>query len=107
MFQIDLASDLELHIARLSGELDLAGSAELVAVLTVADGKPVIADLWNVTFIDCAGLGALFESKQQIETRGGRFEVRGAKGQVRWVFSLTGTEFLLADPVDRDRPYPL
>jgi len=44
MFQIDLASDLELHIARLSGELDLAGSAELVAVLTAADGKPVIAD---------------------------------------------------------------
>jgi anti-anti-sigma factor len=106
MFQIDLASDLERRIARLSAELDLAGSAELVAVLTAADGKPVIADLSNVTFIDCAGLAALFESKQQIETRGGRFEVR-AKGQVRWVFSLTGTEFLLADPVDRDRPYPL
>jgi hypothetical protein len=103
IFQMDLASDPELHIARLSGELGLAASPELVAVLTAVEERTIVGDLWTVTFLDRAGLRALRGETADREVVDSRCAEAKA---VRGAFSPTGTELLLADLVDRDGPYP-
>jgi anti-anti-sigma regulatory factor len=102
--QIEVATESDHHVARLSGGIDFAASTGLIAALTALEGSTVVADLSSVTSLDDAGLRALFEAKQRIESKGRRrFEVRGAHGDVRMVFTDTGTEFVLADLSDRDQ----
>jgi anti-sigma B factor antagonist len=86
-----------VQYAHLSGELDVAHRGELIRLLTSATGSTLIADLSDLTFLDAAGLSALLSAKRQIEGAGGRFEVRGARGSVRYLFEMTDLELLLDD----------
>ena len=60
-------------VVMLRGELDIANAADLGAVLSeaVARNPHVIADLSDLTFIDCASLGVLVRARTRARGAGG------------------------------------
>jgi len=86
----------------LAGELDLAVSSQLRALVDEATGgRPqlVVADLTEVAFMDSTVLREMLRAHREISGQGGRFVVAGAQPTVRRLFELTGTAemFLLVD----------
>lgn len=65
-------------VVMLRGELDIANAADLGTVLSeaVARNPHVIADLSDLTFIDCASLGVLVRARTRARGPGSR---RGAR----------------------------
>jgi anti-sigma B factor antagonist len=76
------------------GDIDAATAGRLRARLSEAlmTGRPVIADLSQVAFIDAAGLNALAAAARQARTRHGSLHVVSGTGQVRWLIILTGLD---------------
>ena len=72
-------------VVMLRGELDIANAADLGAVLSeaVARNPHVIADLSDLTFIDCASLGVLVRARTRAREAGGDLVLAGARGRVR------------------------
>ena len=69
-------------VVMLRGELDIAKAADFGAVLSeaVARNPHVIADLSDLTFIDCAGLGVLVGARTRAREAGGDLVLAGARG---------------------------
>ena len=69
-------------VVTLRGELDIANAADLGAVLSeaVARNPHVIADLSDLTFIDCASLGVLVRARTRAREAGGDLVLAGARG---------------------------
>ncbi|WP_431676199.1 STAS domain-containing protein [Kitasatospora sp. KL5] len=80
------------------GDIDLATAPRLRRVLARAlkTHRDVVLDLSEVTFIDCAGLGALVEARNLAGRRGGRLVLRGAGPCVVRLIRLTGLGGYLA-----------
>ena len=76
-------------VVMLRGELDIANAADLGTVLSeaVARNPHVIADLSDLTFIDCASLGVLVRARTG-HGGGGDLVLAGARGRVRRVLAL-------------------
>jgi anti-sigma B factor antagonist len=78
---------------RVTGELDAATAPRLrrclseLAELGVDD---FALDLGGVSFLDCAGLGALVSAKKRMRAVGGDVRVVSASRTVRRVLTLTG-----------------
>ena len=77
-------------VVALRGELDIANAADLGAVLweAVARNPHVIADLSDLTFIDCAVLGVLVRARARARGAGGDLVLAGARGKVWRVLTL-------------------
>jgi len=77
-------------VVTLRGELDIANAADLGAVLSeaVARNPHVIADLSDLSFIDCASLGVLVRARTRAREAGGDLVLSGARGKVRRVLTL-------------------
>jgi len=77
-----------------AGEIDIATVPQLRGQLTLlaAGGRPVIADLTGVTFIDAAGLGVLAGAAAKAAASGGSLHVVSGRHQVRRIFALTGLD---------------
>lgn len=78
-------------VVALSGELDLADSAGVVAALTAAAagrGKTVV-DLAGLAFIDCCGARALVRAQRLVRQAGGHLLLAAPRPQVRRVFVLS------------------
>jgi anti-sigma B factor antagonist len=75
-------------------EIDLTTVPQLRGQLTLlaAGGRPVIADLTDVTFIDVAGLRALADAAGKAAASGGSLHVMSGRYQVRRIFALTGLD---------------
>ena len=103
-FALDLVQLGERSLRlRVRGELDLATSPALGETLEreIRDGKSVVVDLSDVTFIDSAGLHTLMRAARLCEANGGGFSVSpGLPAQVRRVFQITGLDALL--PIEPD-----
>jgi anti-anti-sigma factor len=80
----------------LSGELDIAGVDLLDEVVGVVQGAQLPFSLGcdQLTFIDCAGVGALLRAAR----RGG--EIDGVHGQVQRVFDILGLNPEFTPPAD-------
>jgi len=77
-----------------AGEVDIATAPQLghhLAALACS-GRPVIADLDQVSFLDAAGLRVLAAAARQAAAGGGSLHVVSARYQVRRVFALTGLD---------------
>lgn len=74
------------------GELDLAVSAELVAMLAQArdQRRHVLLDLEGCEFVDASGLAALVAANASFEQRGMRLLLLGVHGQVERLLVITG-----------------
>ncbi|MFJ5260077.1 STAS domain-containing protein [Streptomyces sp. NPDC088387] len=72
-----------------SGEIDLATAIPLTALLdslTCGPHPDLVVDLTSVSFIDCAGLGALCRARNRVLARSGRLRlVAGGRGFSRVV----------------------
>jgi anti-sigma B factor antagonist len=82
----------------LSGELDVSTipilEEHLVSV--EADGvTAIVVDLVELTFIESLGVRALVAARERAFANGRQLVLFGAKANVRRVFELTGTDFLL------------
>jgi len=81
-----------------AGEVDFATAPGLRARLCVlaADGRPLVADLDQVSFIDAAGLGALVGVARRAARHGTSLHVVCARRQTRRLFGITGLDLPLA-----------
>jgi len=86
------------HVAHVlitvAGEIDITTVPQLRGPLTLlaAGGRPVIADLTGVTFIDVAGLRVLAGAAGKAAAAGGSLHVVSGRYQVRRIFALTGLD---------------
>jgi anti-sigma B factor antagonist len=81
-------------VITVAGEVDIATAPQLghhLAALA-GSGRPVIADLDQVSFIDAAGLRVLAAAARQAAAAGGSLHVVSGRYQVRRVFALTGLD---------------
>jgi anti-sigma B factor antagonist len=88
-------------VVALSGELDVATSAELSeALIELIDGgsTELVIDLERLAFIDSTGLSAILKAKKKLEGRG-RIVLREPTPMVRQVLEITGlTTALRVEP---------
>ncbi|MFI8461996.1 STAS domain-containing protein [Kitasatospora sp. NPDC085464] len=82
----------EPFVVRAGGEIDLDTAPTLRRALAaaLASHREVVLDLSEVTFMDCAGLGALVQACDQADRRGRRLILRGAGRCVVRLLELTG-----------------
>jgi anti-sigma B factor antagonist len=81
-------------IITVAGEVDIVTAPRLrerLAALAGA-GRPVIADLDQVSFIDAAGLRVLATAARQAAASGGSLHVVSAQYLVRRLFTITGLD---------------
>jgi anti-sigma B factor antagonist len=92
-----LTIQVRYHVAHVlitvAGEIDITTAPQLRGQLTLlaGGGRPVIADLTEVTFIDAAGLGVLAAAGKAAAS-GGSLHVVSDRYQVRRIFALTGLD---------------
>ncbi len=81
-------------LVAVAGEIDIATVAPLREHLRplAASGRPLIADLDQVSFIDAAGLGALVGVARLAAEQGVGLQVVCARDRIRKVFRLTGLD---------------
>ena len=80
-------------VLRLEGEVDLETAPAVdEEILRIMEAQPerLLIDLSAVEFIDSTGLSALIRADQAVTANGQRLSLRGASGQVRRLFELTG-----------------
>lgn len=67
------------------------GEAEILrnAVHSLSGVSGVILDLARVTTVDACGLGVMLELREQVESRGIRFELMHVSKQIRRVLEVT------------------
>ena len=78
-------------LVTVAGEVDFASAAGLrERLFTLAPaGRPLVADLDRVSFIDAAGLGVLAGAARQAAAEGTSLQVVCARRRVRRLFGLT------------------
>ena len=67
-----------LVVVRLVGALDVLGAARLIDETTRIDpvaGEHLVVHMQDVTFLDSAGIGALFYTEAFVKARGGHFTI--------------------------------
>jgi anti-sigma B factor antagonist len=81
-------------IVTAAGEIDIATASRLRERLAevAATGRPLVADLDRVSFIDSAGIGALVGAAKRASAYGGRLHVVCTRPQIRQLFRLTGLD---------------
>ena len=91
---IRVRRERDCPIVTVAGEIDIATVTRLRERLfeLAAGGRPLIADLDQVSFIDSAGLGALVAAATRAAAHGGSLQVVCARPQVRQLFRLTGLD---------------
>ena len=77
-------------LVTVAGEVDFASAAGLRErlVTLAAAGRPLVADLDRVSFIDAAGLGALAGAARHATTHGSSLRVVCGRRRVRRLFGL-------------------
>ena len=87
-------------VVTVAGEIDIATAARLREGLAglAARGRPLVADLDQVRFIDSAGLAALVGAANRAAAHGGSLHVVCARPRIRQLFRLTGLDRRLSGP---------
>jgi anti-sigma B factor antagonist len=91
---IEVRHGRDVAIVTVAGEVDIAtatGLRERLAGLA-ASGRPLIADLDRVGFIDSAGLSALAGTAKRAAAAGAGLRVVCAQARTRQLFRLTGLD---------------
>ena len=77
-----------LRFVRLTGEIDLLSSRDVLEALTKIGADHVVVDLSEITFIDSAGLHALVSGARTIEAAGGTAVFAAPNAHVQRVFEI-------------------
>jgi anti-sigma B factor antagonist len=84
-------NDKNLHVLRLTGEIDLSTSRELRARLQThvkAKSPALVLDFSDVRYIDSSGLATIVEYVQQARAFDGRIALAQVSDRVRTIFEL-------------------
>ncbi len=94
MLTIRVRREPDYTIVTAAGEIDIATVSQLREHLfaLAEDGRPLVADLDQVSFIDAAGLGALVGAARRAAAHGACLLVVCARPQTRRLFGLTGLD---------------
>jgi anti-anti-sigma factor len=76
------------HVVALAGELDVASRDVAIEACAPGDHLEVHVDLSGLTFMDCAGYGALAVAASILERRGGSLVLLNAAGSPRRLLEL-------------------
>ena len=68
-------------VVHLKGELDASAGPHLLDLLVRSGGAPTCVDMSQLTFMDCAGYGALAAACAQLPESAGNLRLRGSGGQ--------------------------
>jgi len=81
-------------VVTVAGEVDIATVAQLREPLfeLAADGRPLVVDLDQVSFIDASGLGALVGAARRAAGHGASLHVACGRPQTMRLFRLTGLD---------------
>jgi anti-sigma B factor antagonist len=81
-------------LVTVAGEIDIATVAQLEEQLSAlaGSGRPLVADLGQVSFIDAAGLRALGRAAKQAAAHSGKMHVVCGRPQILRLFELTGLD---------------
>jgi len=95
---IEVRQERGYPIVTIAGEIDIGTATRLRERLfePAASGRPLVADLDQVHFIDSAGLSALGRAANRAAAHGGSLHVVCARPQIRQLFRLTGLDRRLA-----------
>jgi anti-anti-sigma factor len=95
---IETRHDRGYPIVTVAGEIDIATATPLRDRLCelAASGRPLVADLDQVRFIDSAGLAALVGAANRAAAHGGSLHVVCARPKICQLFRLTGLDRRLA-----------
>jgi anti-anti-sigma factor len=85
------------RVFALRGELDACTSRGLVEHLTGPPGSVVVVDLYQLTFVDSSGLGALHAARQKAIQNGGTLVVCRPTPMVNRVLQITGLDMWVTD----------
>ena len=80
-------------VAILVGSLDTAAAAETekaMSPLNDVEGKNIIIDCTDLTYISSSGLRIFLGILQNAEEKGGHVYIKGINDSVRGVFTITG-----------------
>ena len=76
---------LSLYGQVVNGETEILRNA----VQSVAEASSLKLDFARVTTVDAGGLGVMLELREQVESKGIRFELSNLTKQIRRVFEIT------------------
>ncbi|MEO6124464.1 MAG: STAS domain-containing protein [Ilumatobacteraceae bacterium] len=81
------------HVVEITGELDVAHRDVAVHACTLPGHVDVVVDLTNLTFMDCAGYGALVQARTILAGVGGSLSLSGPVGEPLRLLSLLDQEW--------------
>ena len=80
-------------VVTVAGEIDIATATRLrERLFELAGGRPLVADLDQVRFIDSAGLAVLVGAAKRAAAHGCSLHVVCARPRIRQLFRLTGLD---------------
>lgn len=81
----------DIHVVALHGELDVVSADGLADALVEVAGSTVVADLSDLTFLDCSGIAALVAARNRIVAKGlGRLVVTRPGAIARRTLEIVG-----------------
>jgi anti-anti-sigma factor len=91
---LEVRHDQDYVIVTAAGEIDISTVARLRACLfeLAASGRPLVADLDQVSFIDSAGLAALVGTARRAACCGGSLHAVCGRPKIRQLFRITGLD---------------
>ncbi|HEY1004677.1 MAG TPA: STAS domain-containing protein, partial [Streptosporangiaceae bacterium] len=91
---IEVRHEQDYAIVTAAGEIDISTVTRMRECLfeLAASGRPLVADLDQVSFIDSTGLAALVGTAKRANARGGGLYVVCGRPQIRQLFRLTGLD---------------
>lgn len=81
----DAGADYILHV---SGQLDMGSRAVIVRACADGGRRTLLIDLDELTFMDCAGYGALVAAQGAADARGGSLVIVNARGEPAHLLEL-------------------
>ena len=93
MAAFQTSTEGNIHILSVSGRLDPQSGKDFkdtITTLTEGEGKDLLVDLEELSYMASAGFRELFMAGRKIGRSGGRLVVSSLRGEVKRVFELAG-----------------
>jgi anti-sigma B factor antagonist len=96
-FEISVVDVGDVHVVRLTGDLDLASADLLTERLVGIAGSTVVVDLSGLSFMDSSGISALIKAKIQMEHHGESLLISQPPPNILRVLEITGLADWVSD----------
>ncbi|MEO8265405.1 MAG: STAS domain-containing protein [Ilumatobacteraceae bacterium] len=88
LFTARISDDGMPRVIHVAGDLDIASRAKLRTICLQGDRGSVVVDIGELTFMDCAGYGALMAVRSVLTQRGESLSPTNASGEPAMLLRL-------------------